>query len=183
MKNRVLILCLVVMVLPGCMGFYAVQPVHYEGSYKGRIVSAETGEPLAGVVVLAAWYKRYAGAGGTFGPFYDAREVVTDGQGDFTLPGMGPRLMSFLGFPGFVIFKAGYEHMLLGEWESLKDDLSIRDKIRWEGEKAIIPLRRLTLEERKKQGTPQDPIIPNEKIPLMIREVNKDRIENGLEPL
>jgi hypothetical protein len=54
--------------------------------------------------------------------------------------------------------------------------------MKWEGEKAIIPLKKLTMEERRKEGT-SPPLPPGEasieKVILMLKEINKDAIERG----
>jgi hypothetical protein len=36
---------------------WVIEPATAEGPWKGQVVDKETGKPLEGVVVLAAWYK------------------------------------------------------------------------------------------------------------------------------
>ena len=71
---------------------------------------------------------------------------------------MGLEVMSNVTPMDVLIFKAGYEY-LGSPWESLKKSkyLIEKRKIKWEGNKAIIPLKKLTMEERRKQGTPSFP--------------------------
>ena len=80
-----------------------------------------------------------------------------------------------------LIFKAGYEYES-GLWSALK---KYAKKIKWEGDKAIISLKKLTMEERKKElGPPSPPHkAPKGKIRLMLNEINKDRAEQGLGPI
>jgi hypothetical protein len=63
--------------------------------------------------------------------------------------------------------------------------LILRKKIKWEGSRAIIPLRKLTMAERQKEVlSPDYPSeAPKEKIIRMLKEINKDRIERGLKPI
>jgi hypothetical protein len=78
-----------------------------------------------------------------------------------------------------LIFKAGYEYES-GSWSSLK---KYARKIKWEKSKAIIPLRKLTMEERRKRRPPIPPTeAPLKKIRLMLKEINKNEIELGAEP-
>jgi hypothetical protein len=96
---------------------------------------------------------------------------------------MGLKILGNVTPMDVLIFKAGYEHIGMSSWESLKSDLILRKKIKWEGTKAIIPLKKLTIEERRKKSDPDYPPTeaPKEKIKLMLKEINKDRIERGLD--
>ena len=162
----------------GCL-----QLAGYEGDYKGRVVDAETGQPIPGVVVLGVWYSKTPTPAGSTSHFHDAKETVTDGKGEFTIPGKGLKILSNVEPMNVLIFKAGYEHIGMGPWESLKYSRILRDRIKWEGDRAIIPIKKLTIEERRKKGVPSRPSMPGEKMPLLTKEVNKERLEQGLPPL
>jgi hypothetical protein len=94
-----------------------VPPVEGAGPWRARIVDAATGQPLAGVVVVAYWTKYTATPGGWgSGRYPAADEAVTDPDGRFEIPS---RLaFTWLPFftevrgPEFLIFKPGY-----GTWE------------------------------------------------------------------
>jgi hypothetical protein len=77
-----------------------------------------------------------------------------------------------------LIFKAGYEY-LKSTWRGLKVDILLREKIKWEGSKAIIPLRKLTIEARKKRHADKE-TIPDKKQRLLIEELNKEYKELGI---
>jgi len=160
-----------------------VQVVGYEGDYKGRVIDAETGQPISGVVVLGVWYSKTPTPAGSTSHFHDARETVTDEKGNFTLSGKGIKILSSVEPANISIYKAGYEYVELGSWESLTYSKILREKIKWEGDRAIIPLKKMTMQERRKEGTPSRPSIPDEKMQLLTKEVNKDRVERGLPPL
>jgi hypothetical protein len=162
----------------------ACYPIRHDGPYKGRVVDAETGKPIEGVVVLGVWYKEIATAAGGVSSYYDAKETVTDKNGEFEIKGIGLRIFTNIGPMHVLIFKAGYEYIGSGPWESLKLDGGLLKKnAAWEGKRAIIPLRKLTKEEREKQGSPDYPSEAPEKIRLILREINKDRVERGLKPV
>ena len=179
MRNKgFLIMCFMVYLIftIGC-GFIAWR----DGPYKGRVIDAETGKPLEGVVVLGVWYKELPSPGGTVGSYFDAQETVTNKNGDFEVKGLGLQIFSTVSGMHVLIFKAGYEYIGLGPWESFKLDPIFKKKIAWEGEKAIIPLRKLTMEERKVRLFGKENI-PDEKQRLLIRELNKERLSLGLIP-
>jgi hypothetical protein len=153
-------------------------PIRYDGPYKGRVVDAETGKPIEGVVVLGVWYKEIATAAGGVGSYYDAEETVTDKNGEFEIKGMGLKVLTNIGPMNFFIFKAGHEYIGMYPWETLKTDPR---KIMWKGDQAIIPLRELTLEERKSRLFGKENV-PEEKQRLLIRELNRERLSIGLTP-
>lgn len=181
MRTNILLFLLLIIIMsaPGCV--YAVR---YDGPYKGKVIDAETKEPLEGVVILGVWTKEYPTPAGAVHKFYDAYETMTDKNGDFTVEGLGLKIMSNVIPMDVVIFKAGYEHLGYMSWLSLKEDILLSKRIKWEGEKAIIPLKKLMMEERKRQidafsipGT-----APKAKVILMLKEIDKDLMELGLEP-
>jgi hypothetical protein len=158
----------------------ACYPIRYDGPYKGRVIDAETGNPIEGVVVLGVWYKEIATAAGGVGSYYDAKETVTDRNGEFEIKGMGLRVLTNIGPMHVLIFKAGHEYFGMYPWDTLKVEPR---KITWEGSKAIIPLKKFTSEERKTSETfpPSPPIqAPEDKTRLIMTEIYKERKERGL---
>jgi hypothetical protein len=161
--------------------------VAYDGTYRGRIVDAETGEPLEGIVALGVWYTETPSVGGGVMSYYDAREAVTDKNGDFSIPGQGLKVATNLLPMRPIIFKAGYAYLqFFWDKESLNDERACGATVTWDGKIPVIPLRELSPEERKKitfspPSPPSD--APYEKVRFYLKERNKDRIERGLKPL
>lgn len=158
-----------------------------DGAYRGRVIDAETGKPIEGVVVLGVWYKESMTVGGTVGTYYDAKETVTDAMGDFEIQGQGWILANIiagsLSEMHVMVFKAGYKHVGPGMWSSLKVDGGLMaKKVDWEGDRAIIPIKKLTMEERIKHGPPSRPTVPIEQMKILTKEINKERLEIGLSP-
>jgi hypothetical protein len=122
--------------------------------------------------------------GGGYHTFYDARETVTDKKGEFTMPGMGLRIFSKLEPMDVLIFKAGYSYIGPASWPAFKISSYARERIKWEGDRAILPLKKLTAEERNKQIVPSPPHeARNKDIYIMIQEINKDRMARGLQAI
>jgi len=147
-------------------------PVRYDGPYEGKVVDADTGQPIEGVVVLGVWYKQIATAAGGVSSYYDASETVTDKNGEFKIQGLGLKIFSNV-YMNVLMFKAGYEYMGSFMWDSFKEDEILKAKIRWEGEKVVVPLKQLTTDERKKHH-PDKELIPDKKQQLLIKELNKE---------
>ncbi len=187
LKKIIVTFISIILFLSGCSGcqYGLLHPIRHDGPYKGKIIDADTGQPIEGVVVLGTWSKIYPNIAGATHEFYDASEAVTDKNGEFLIRGLGLKLISNVEAMNVLIFKAGYEHIGTCMWVSLKVDPILNKKVKWEGERAIVPLRKLTLEERNKRGVPDyiPSEAPKEKIILMLKEINKENKDLGLEPI
>jgi hypothetical protein len=81
------------------------------GPWQAQVVSAETKQPLEGVVVLAWWTRHVRSLGGPSEEYRDSQEVLTDTDGRFRIDSrwffsLNP-LVFFRG-PFFAMFKSGY---------------------------------------------------------------------------
>jgi hypothetical protein len=165
--------------------FSGCSPWRYENDYKGKIIDADTGKPIEGVVVLGMWFKSYISPAGSSEKFYDAREAVTDSNGEFSIPGMGLLIFSnIVESMEVLIFKAGYKYLGPWTWREFAEDSIPNKNNKSKSNMAIIPLKKLTMKERKKIGDPKGRLsgqIPDAKIKLMLKEINKDRRERGLQ--
>jgi hypothetical protein len=130
---------------------------------------------------FSEWYKEEPTVAGAVSSFYDAREILTDKNGNFNIHGKGFKIMSKVAPMNVLIFKEGYEYVGLYPWESFKVDEILNKKVTWEGKKAVIPLRKMTLEDREKRLFVKQNI-PDDKQNLLIKELNKERISIRLTP-
>ncbi len=173
MNRSIISIIFVFILLQGCA--YAIR---YDSDCRGKVIDVDTSDPIEGVVVLGVWYKEYPTVAGIMRRYHDARETVTDKHGEFRLHGMGIELISNVERPDITVFKSGYSYSSLF-WEP--GFLPYKSKIKWEGSKAIIPLRKLAIVERKKNIPPPPPgEAPYKKIKLMLDEYNKNHKELGL---
>ena len=176
MMRKIVVLSLSMLILFACSGcLYAVR---YDGPYHGKVVDADTREPIEGVVVLGTWSVYHYDLAGGHHTYHDARETVTDKNGEFSISGQGLRVMSSLEPMSALIFKAGYSYYESGTWTTIKEGLYSREQVKWEGDKAIFPLKKLTMEERKRQHADKE-TIPDSKQKLLIKELNKEYKEIG----
>jgi hypothetical protein len=176
MKKIGVIVCLLLLV-----ALTACTPVRIDGPYKGRIIDPETGQPIQGVVVLGVWYTAAAGPGGGSHTYYDAAETVTDKDGNFEIKGLGLKIMTTVKPMDVIIFKAGYEYLGMTPWASFRIDEIYRKMIKWDGDRAIIPLKKLTMAERRKRHVGKGSgSIPDKKRLILIKELNNEKRELGL---
>lgn len=109
-KNRIIFQIATIMVLGVFLSSCAIY--HHYGSYYGKVVDAETKEPLEGAAVLAVYYTQSYGPAGSISHYLDAQEAVTDNKGEFKIPPLRAvtfrSLQSFDPYPLFTIFKPGY---------------------------------------------------------------------------
>jgi hypothetical protein len=160
---------IIILISLGC------SPIRYDGPYKGKVIDEDTGKPIEGVVVLGVWTREIVTPGGATHQFYDAKETVTDKNGEFTLRGLGLLVFSNIIPMDVVIFKSGYTQWGYMTWKELKKTVET------EKDRAIIPLRKLTMEERKARLFGKENV-PDQKQRLLIRELNKERLSLGLTP-
>ncbi|BBO68852.1 lipoprotein [Desulfosarcina alkanivorans] len=180
--SRYRLAILVLIILPFLLASCGLKPLYYDGIYHGRVIDSKSNEPIEGAVVLGVWYKEFWTAGGTIREFYDTRETVTDENGEFKVWGMGPRVMTFLEGMYVVVLKVGYENVGLRSWESLKNSIYYRDRVKWDGGKAVIPLDKWNIEQRRKRFSVRVGAIPDEKQRLLLDEISKEKAEIKKQP-
>lgn len=169
---------------------------HAAGPWTAQILDAETGQPLEGVVVLAAWYRRYnSPAGEAGGGYYASDEVVTGPDGRFVIPARFT--FTFLPFltringPDFSIFKPGY-----GQWRFQGSETWPWDAVerrrhvdqawrRFAGDGAIIVLPPLkTREERLKFfdriSAPVE--VPDSEMRALLNALDRESVFLGFKP-
>src|SRR5262244_347602 len=103
------------MLLPG-----ALPSAEAAGPWQAHVVSAETKQPLEGVVVLAWWTRHVRSFGGPSEEYRDSQEVLTDKDGRSTIESrwffsLNP--LVFFSGPFVAMFKSGYGDY---EWPGYK---------------------------------------------------------------
>jgi len=91
-----------------------------EKTYSGKVIDADTKEPIEGAVVVVSWLKARATLAGDDTSFYDVKETLTDKEGRWTIKGhedncnkIIPGALHLIGIscirePYFIVFKPGY---------------------------------------------------------------------------
>lgn len=151
---------------------------HSDGPYRGKVLDLETGEPIEGAVVAAAWSLTHR--------FCDAKETVTDKNGEFVLP--KGSCFSFWPFTEIsvrvVVFKLGYlGYPPLGaspEERRARMPGVTGHEFQNKKEYNIIKLARpkTQMERELTLGTVDSPFTDDEsfqKLPILLRMINGER--------
>ncbi len=93
--KSILLLLASLLISTGCYGY---------GTLKGKVVDAETGEPIEGAVAMAEWTKT-KGFGNTYTVSAKVSEAVSDKEGNFELDGC---FNPFVDKPDLTIYRKGY---------------------------------------------------------------------------
>ncbi len=180
-------------------------PAFAAGPWKGKVIDAETKEPIEGAVVLAVWDRNYRTPTGGSSYFYKAKEVLTDKDGGFEISVYTPinlvPIISYIDGPFFTIFKPGYGSFPKHHVSPPKLGIDPADffsmgklgeegEIGWDYEKGkkikvtfgIVELQRLKTREERLRLLLIPPSIPDHKMPKLIESINKEAISLGLQP-
>lgn len=169
----------VVLLATGCFGHL----VYPSDTYQGKVIDAETKEPLVGAVVLAIWYQEAPGLGHPAEGYHDALEVLTNAHGEFTVPAKTHLTMiGKIREPELVIYYPGYGFYPRYQVQP-RDDKAIAAAYEQRFFNVALP-RLKTRQERLNilVGLPHDPQIPDRKMPHSIRFMNEERRQLGLQP-
>ena len=147
-----LVMLVLAMSLPlqACV-FAAAPPMYSAKEIRGQILSADTGEPIEGAVIVAQWILFVGGIGhGGHNQVLHIAEVVTDKNGNYVISGWGPKLRPPLTEldhydPQLLVFKRGYKHQTL--FNQIDRDSSTRVSD-WDGKTIRLEKFSGTAEER-----------------------------------
>jgi hypothetical protein len=154
---------------------------HY-GAYYGKVVDAETKEPLEGAAVLAVYKTEKPGPAGSVSFYLDAQETVTDKNGEFRIPPLTVTTFRVLhGFdphPQFTIYKPGY-----GAYPSHKD---VKPRFPYyslpANQYVTIELPKLSTREERLQNYARFPLeVPKTKYKNLMRLSEEEAKSLGLE--
>ncbi len=168
---------LILALLCGSGGLTPARAEEKWGPFRGKIVDAESGKPIAGAVVLMIWLKLVYAFVQTNTEFYDAREAVTGPDGAFEIPRLDPPFFRFRIITyGPKVFAPSYaEHRWVvtpPTGQALIDP-------------TVIEMRRLKTREEILQKSHFYPPsqVPEDRMPEYIRAINKEREMLGLKPI
>lgn len=73
------------LVVAGCMAVFLALTSYHAGPWRGQVIDAETKKPIEGAVVVAVWEKWSYLPLGPYVDNVDAKETVTDKNGEFVI--------------------------------------------------------------------------------------------------
>jgi hypothetical protein len=153
----------------------AIDAAEKWGPFRGQFIDVETGQPIAGAVVLVAWYEAVFALVQTNQRFYDAREAVTGADGRFEVPRLSPPFFSFrILDPDISYFAPGY--IVEAEVVTPQDAQPLVAP-------TVVQMRRArTREELLRKSRGYLTSIPREKMPEFLKAINMEREMLGLAP-
>lgn len=115
------------------------------GPFRGRVVDAETGKPIAGAYVMVLWVRERPALLHLSYTFYDAQETTTSADGLFQIPGRTRFMTVFVTKPAFSVFVPGY--VMLPATTTVSQGRPYVDL-------TIVPMRQLRSREERCQYEP-----------------------------
>jgi len=157
-------------------------------TYQGKVIDAETKEPIEGAVVVAVWWEQRGFFFGSTERLKDVKEALTDQKGAWSIVGpegyedkIIPGFLQLLGIwatksPSFIVFKPGY-----CSWPKGFSIDACKDNIKPEGtgqiiEGKTIELPKLTRREDRLTATMVGPI-DSTSDPRLQRKLLRKQIE------
>lgn len=157
---------------------------HKYGPYYGKVVDAETKEPIEGAAVLVVFYTEEYGPAGAITRYADAVETVTDKNGEFRIA--AHRVATFGPLQGwdvhghFWIFRPEY-----GCYPEHKDvkPMFIPNGTLPANQHVTIELPKLQIREERLRNIDCFPLgVPDEKMKKLIELNNIEGVNLGLRP-
>ena len=142
-----------ILLITGCEGRFYPLPYRSLAPFEGKVIDADTKEPIEGAVVLAVYsYEIYSFAGSN-AVIKDGQETLTDKNGEFRLRRTRRWFVLNRGYPrGWLeIFKPGYGNLCHERTKALGDNKS------WPtpGKYIVYELPKLETEEERSRNIPK----------------------------
>jgi hypothetical protein len=162
-----------------------------ERTYQGKVIDAETKEPIEGAVVVARWWEEKGAFLGSVERLRDVKETLTDRDGKWSITGpesdkrkIVRGMLSIIAIvwairdPGFIIFKPGYCSWPIGfSIDACKDKIGPErtDQI-MEGKTVEFEFPRLTNREDRLKVLPET-ISSSSEGPREYKKIQKKQME------
>ena len=147
------ILLLILFLILGTCTAGVLSPIPYLhlDSFKGKVIDANTKEPISGAAVLAVYYKSVATVAGSNSWTVDGQETLTDENGEFKIPKARRWFVSHRGYTesNLTIFKPGY-----GSFPRHKDSNAVGENDSWPppDKYVVYELPKLETREERKEN-------------------------------
>jgi len=160
-------------------------------TFSGRVIDADTGEPIEGAVVVVYWYSERPSILGDNTELEDVKETLTDKNGNWTIVGkkgrssppvpffiiLGVTTFRYTKEPEFIIFKPGYCSWPNGfSIDACKDRIRVEGSERF-GEGKTLALPKLTNREDRLKAQRISEIYPSTDDPKVIKRYLKKQLE------
>ena len=167
----------------GCEGRFYPLPYRSLAPFEGKVIDADTKNPVEGAVVLAVYSYEIYGIAGANTIIKDGQETFTDKKGEFRLPRTRRWFVLNRGYPRgeLEIFKPGYGTLWHERSKALGDNKS------WPtpGKYIIYELPKLETTKERKLNIPRKYVFEeiaykNQK--MYLNAINEERMNLGFKP-
>lgn len=171
----------------------SAQPLYGKPEFRGRIIDAQTKEPVEGAVAVVLYYKQplVGSPGGPNSYVFEAKETLTDNKGEFYFPSL-TSLSLFTKDSGirFIFYKPGYmagygpesldasliqkyfETDVVGKEAQIHNDRG--RPASYKGPLGIVELKRAKTYEERRKTRPNIAGIDEHKLPLFFKIVEDE---------
>lgn len=164
--------------------FYEPRSVE-AATYSGKVVDAETGEPLKGAVIAVIWHKKAILSMNGGWSFHNAKETLTDAEGRFSLDaseGINWNPLTIVQLPAVIIFQPGYGPLSPSTPRGYRDIVEMIEALE---KGALIKLPKLSTKDELLRFSNLGPhvlsYVPHQSIPNYVRLVNAQRKNLGIQ--
>ena len=188
----IVILFLIISVSPVQAWLFYSKP-----EFRGRVIDAETKQPIEGAVVVALYYKQSVvslNPAGTSAYVFAAKETLTDGKGEFYIPSFSS-WMIFTEDVGvsFIFFKPGYmscygpTHIntqlvekyfsidVIGKISEIEDgSFEEGNYVKWKGPLGGVELKKTKTREERRKTRPSSGGLEKVKLPIFLKVLEEE---------
>ncbi len=196
--------CLVIVSYVQCFPSWLV---YHKPAFNGKVVDAESKEPIKGAVIVVIYYSSpiISGPGGGSSSVTHVKETVTDENGIFRIPSyttfiqpnsVGDTVDFIIYKPGFISFPsdAVTPQYYVNSEVYFSKELGTKGEMHWQsGSKSkiipvtfgIVELPKLETKEERLRAIPSFPFgsIDEDEAPLLYKAINEERKRFGLGPI
>ena len=198
--SKISILISIFILIAFVVAYSAGWLIFHKPEYKGRIIDAETKEPIDGAVVVAMYniYPIISGPAGSSASIIHIKEALTNEKGEFVIPSywsiMGPNNIE--DFTKFIIYKPGYgsfpnnggdiypfqycdpSYLFSKKIDVKREVHSGADIVKITF--GVAQLHRLKTRGEMLKAMPSPPSEWENKVPLLLNAINEERKSFGL---
>jgi hypothetical protein len=200
-RSLFMIIATAVIFISGVQSSQAGWPLYSVPEFRGRVIDAETKEPIEGAVAVVLYDKQMliGGPGGPNSYVYHARECLTDNKGEFYIPSyFSVHVISKGDGVRFIFYKPGYmanygpmhvapplmEAYFSADEAGKEGELHVKQgrPASYKGPMGIVELKKAKTNDERRIGVPSTPTDYSSRgLPLLFKAIADDRKKRGLE--
>jgi hypothetical protein len=160
--------------------------IYHERSFKGKVIDAETKEPIEGAVIVAQYHSNVLGPTGSHTTLIDVQEALTNSKGEFFIPSKTRIIypLSVGDDTSFLVWKPGYKREdIWGGYFFAKEAGTIENRPTHTDKGlelkpvriGIVELTKLRTKEERLKGMPAPVGDLDKKQTNLIKAINEER--------